>query len=181
MGKVVLITGGARSGKSDYAQKMAENIGGKKAFIATCPVSDKELEDRISKHRQARAGKGWHTIEETIDLEASLKKTQDYDVVLVDCLTLWVNNLMYHTKDSEGPLDEQRVYQLAVRIIEAAQGGSGTRIFVTNEVGMGIVPDSEVARKYRDLLGRCNQVFAEKADEVVFMVCGIPVNVKPRR
>ena len=178
MGKIVLITGGARSGKSEYAQQMAEKISGTRMFIATCPISDKELEERITKHREARKNKGWETIEETINLKDSIQQAREYDVVLVDCLTLWINNLMYNEINNAIALDEKRVDDLCGGIVYEARMATGTVIFVTNEVGMGIVPDNEIARRYRDLLGRCNQIIAASADEVILMVCGMPVPIK---
>ena len=178
MGKIVLITGGARSGKSQYAQQMAEKVSGRRMFIATCPKLDKELEQRIKKHREARKHRGWQTIEETIDLKGCIEKAREYDVILVDCLTLWINNLMYDEKKGELSVDEERVEDLCHEVVGVARRARGTVIFVTNEVGMGIVPDNEVARRYRDLLGRCNQVIAASADEVILMVCSIPLSVK---
>ncbi len=178
MARVVLITGGARSGKSEYAQKMAERVSGRRMFIATCEVSDKELQERITRHKEAREGKGWQTIEEPVDLRRALDQAHEYEVILVDCLTLWINNLMSQATDKATSLTEEDICDLCLDVLGGARTAVGTVIFVTNEVGMGIVPDNELARRYRDLLGRCNQVFASKADEVVLMVSGIPVHIK---
>ena len=181
MGKVILITGGARSGKSDYAQRLAEQVPGQHIFIATCVALDPELEERIAKHKESRRGRGWKTIEEPLELEKALAQVANHEVVLVDCLTLWVNNLISGAGENAASLTEQGISDLCRGVLERARSAFETAIFVTNEVGMGIVPDNELARKYRDLLGRCNQVFAKEADEVILMVSGIPVPVKPNR
>ncbi len=181
MGKVILITGGARSGKSDYAQRVAEQSPGQHIFIATCVAVDPEIEDRIRKHKKARKGRGWNTIEEPIELEKALAQAANHEVVLVDCLTLWINNLILRAGDHLASLTEKSICDLCLGVLDKARGAFRTAIFVTNEVGMGIVPDNELARKYRDLLGRCNQVFGREADEVILMVSGIPVSIKPSR
>ena len=107
MGKVVLITGGARSGKSEYAQKTAEQIPGPRMFIATCEASDPELKERIAKHKKAREGKDWQTIEEPVHLRRALDQAHECEVVLVDCLTLWINNLMSQATDNTTSLTEE--------------------------------------------------------------------------
>ncbi len=172
------MTGGARSGKSSFAQEMAEAIKGTRIFIATCPILDKDLEARIKAHRASREGKGWRTIEEFINLKGAIRQAKDAHVVLVDCLTLWINNLLHQAGEQNSLLDEDKVQQISREVLEVARSIQGTVIFVTNEVGMGIVPENQWARHYRDLLGRCNQVFAEGADEVVLMVSAIPVRIK---
>ncbi len=178
MGKIILITGGSRSGKSRYAQQLAENLGQKKVFIATCPVFDSEMDTRIAKHKREREGKDWHTIEEETDLDLAIEKNAHYDVILIDCLTLWINNLLYASQREKRSISEKEIESLCAKIIKISKQHSGTIFFVTNEIGSGIVPDNETARHYRDLVGRCNQSMATGADEVILVSCGIPLTLK---
>jgi adenosylcobinamide kinase/adenosylcobinamide-phosphate guanylyltransferase len=178
MSKVILVTGGSRSGKSFYAQKRAEEIAGRRVFMATCPKVDPEMDRRIEKHRLDRQGKGWFTIEEEIEIAAVLQANHDADVVLVDCLTLWINNLLYRGLESGGGIDEEEISHLCDEIVLECRRHPGTIFFVTNEVGSGIVPESPATRRYRDLVGRSNQCIARGADEVVLVSCGIPLKLK---
>jgi len=178
MARIILITGGSRSGKSIYAQRIAESIPGDRTYIATCPVVDEEMAERIKKHREARQAGNWQTIEETMDLAAALIRASGSRVILVDCLTLWINNLIYEAELQNRDLGEEEIVEQCRDILGACDAISGTIIFVTNEIGMGIVPDNPLSRRYRDLAGRCNQVMAESADAVVLMVSGLPLNVK---
>jgi adenosylcobinamide kinase/adenosylcobinamide-phosphate guanylyltransferase len=171
---IALITGGCRSGKSRYALERAEAAQGSRTLIATCPRLDDEMSERISRHQKERQGRGWQTIEEQTDLVGALHDT-DSAVVLVDCLSLWINNMMY--VDGHG-VDEDFVADRCERFLEACHSREGMVLAVTNEVGLGIVPDNAEARRYRDLLGRCNQTVAAGADEVVFMVSGISSQIK---
>ena len=148
MARVILITGGSRSGKSEYAQKLAEDMPGRRVFIATCPPMDDEMRDRIRKHQQARARSNWQTIEETIDLVGALRNTSEYDVILIDCLTLWVNNLMFQAQQEHEEMTEETITCRCRELIAACGQLSGTIIVVTNEVGMGIVPDNAVSRRF---------------------------------
>ncbi len=177
MAEIVLVTGGARSGKSRYAQELAESCSGQKLFVATCPVIDPEMEERIKRHCDDRAQKGWQTVEEGLDLADVLASHPESKVVLIDCLTLWINNLLFDAEAGK-EIDEDSIAFLSKKIIKACQERKGTVLFVTNEVGMGIVPENALARKYRDLVGRCNQEFAAAAYKVVQMVCGIPTTIK---
>ncbi len=177
MAKIILATGGARSGKSGYAQGLAESLPGKRAFIATCPApsgKDSEMLERVERHQQDRLGAGWETIEEELDLQHVLRDRFDVDVMLIDCLTLWISNLMNGNQD----LSEDTIITICQEIITLCRQRSGTVIFVTNEVGCGIVPENDLARKFRDLMGRCNQELAKGADEVIFFSCGLPLFLK---
>ena len=178
MGKIVLVTGGCRSGKSFFAQQRAEAAGRNRLYIATAPVLDSEMEARIARHRQERAQMNWTTCEETLNLVCAFGAHTGFDVVLCDCLTLWVNNLLYQAEQKGTALFEDDMAQLAQEVVEAARQYSWTVIFVTNEVGLGIVPADALSRRFRDLAGRCNQVIAAAADEVYFVVSGIPMKVK---
>ena len=177
MARVILITGGSRSGKSRQAQGIAEEEGNRKVFVATCPRVDAEMAARIERHREERAGKGWETVEETVDLVGVLARIAG-DAVLVDCLTLWINNLLFAGEPSAELVDEDWVEARCGELLEVCRGRQGTVVFVTNEVGLGIVPDNPLARRYRDLVGRCNQVMARGADRVIFMVSGLPLILK---
>jgi adenosylcobinamide kinase/adenosylcobinamide-phosphate guanylyltransferase len=178
MARIILITGGSRSGKSIYAQQIAESMAEDRTYIATCPVVDEEMEERIRKHREARRAGNWQTIEETTDLAAALTRAKESAVILIDCLTLWVNNLMYQAELQKKDIREEDIVERCRDILDACGAISGTVIFVTNEIGMGIVPDNALSRRYRDLAGRCNQIMAGRADAVVFMVSGLPLNMK---
>jgi len=178
MARIILITGGGRSGKSRYAQTFAESISGIRTYVATCPCIDEEIERRIRKHREARQASSWQTIEETKDLAGALQKARESKVILVDCLTLWINNLMYEAKLQGKDITEEDIAILSRAIIEVCDDLPGTVIFVTNEVGMGIIPENPASRLYRDLAGRCNQIIANHADAVTFMISGLPLNIK---
>ena len=180
MARLVFISGGARSGKSEHARRLSESLPGRRAFIATCPAVDDEMRERIRKHRVARSGSGWHTIEETSDLSGAVRSAEQYEVLLIDCLTLWVSNLMQQAHEQSDEMTEETMAHCCGDLIDACKERSGTVVMVTNEVGMGIVPDNAVARRFRDLAGRCNQLIAAAADEVTFLVCGLPLNLKQR-
>ena len=175
---ITLITGGSRSGKSAFAQKLAEQESGAKLFIATCPVIDDEMAHRIKRHIADRQEAGWMTSEEEVDVADRLGKSRECKVILVDCLTLWVNNLMYHAEQESRKLEEDTVSARAAEVVKKAKEHSGRVFFVTNEVGLGIVPENETARRYRDLVGRCNQTIAAAADNVYLVSCGIPIQIK---
>lgn len=179
MGEIVLITGGSRSGKSTLGQRLAEALPGPRVFVATCPVfDDGEMLERIRRHRDARALAGWSTVEEEVAVAAALRGVPDAGVVLVDCLTLWINNLMRRAEQAGDTLGDDEMTAEARRLAEAAREVPGTSILVTNEVAMGIVPDNPLARTYRDLVGRCNQALAAAADVVILTVCGLPLVLK---
>jgi adenosylcobinamide kinase/adenosylcobinamide-phosphate guanylyltransferase len=178
MAEIILITGGSRSGKSAFAQQLAERQAGPRLFLATCPVTDGEMADRILRHIADRQQSGWDTIEEQIDVIGQLETAIGYGVVLIDCLTLWVNNIMYEAHRSSTALDEDIMTEKSVALVAAARKHPAKVIFVTNEVGSGIVPDNKDARLFRDLTGRCNQQVAAAADSVYLVSCGIPMQIK---
>ena len=178
MARTILVTGGSRSGKSQYALALGEALGEPRVFIATCPVVDEEMRKRVARHQRARRRAGWRTIEEPMDPAGTLRRESDAGVVLVDCLTLWVNNLMYDAEQTGQTIEEQDVARLSHDVVDACRNHPGTAILVTNEVGMGIVPANVASRRFRDLAGRANQVVAAGADVVTLMVCGIPHPVK---
>jgi adenosylcobinamide kinase / adenosylcobinamide-phosphate guanylyltransferase len=195
MADLILITGGSRSGKSRYALSLGEELnpspdqspGPERIFLATCPRLDDEMEQRIHRHVEERRPGGWRTHEEQVDLAGALARIGG-DVVVVDCLTLWISNLMFHADgvpeatDPAGVVDnglsESDVVCHCEQLIAAIRVRSGSVISVTNEVGLGIVPDNALARRYRDLVGRCNQTMAAAADSVTLMVSGLPVKIK---
>lgn len=175
---LVLVLGGARAGKSTFALRLAEERSGngEVSFIATAQALDEEMAERIGRHREERPA-GWKTIEEPYQLDDALHQADKSHVVVIDCLTLFVSNWLL---DSE---DERQCDQAIQKIIESllAMVKSQTRtvICVSNEVGLGIVPDNSLGRTFRDLLGRVNQQFAAAADEVYVLVAGLPLCLKP--
>jgi adenosylcobinamide kinase / adenosylcobinamide-phosphate guanylyltransferase len=180
MARIVLVTGGCRSGKSAYAQQLAESLPPSRLFVATCPVTDDEMRRRIEQHRQSRRDRGWETVEEQLDLAGVFRRHAENNVLLVDCVTLWINNLMHQAGLQSHELAESDAVERCELMIEAADACRGTVIFVTNEVGLGVVPENALARSYRDLIGRANQTIAARADAVTLVCCGIPLHLKER-
>ena len=173
MGKLILVLGGARSGKSGFAQRLAQERGGEAvAYVATAEAKDEEMAARIALHRRSRPTI-WQTVEAPSRLpESIIEHSRHANVLLVDCLTLWISNLLFETGDSEKVLD--RIGDL----IQAIESADCPVVLVSNEVGTGIVPENKLARQYRDLAGAVNQTVAQHADKVVWMVAGIPVKIK---
>jgi adenosylcobinamide kinase / adenosylcobinamide-phosphate guanylyltransferase len=173
MGTITLITGGARSGKSQQALKLAL-LYRRKFFVATGQALDDEMTARIEFHRTTRPP-DFQTVEEPVQVAAALKKIGERaDLVVVDCLTLWVSNLMHQHTMADGP-----ILAAADKLAEAMQQAPFASIVVTDEVGSGIVPtDHAESRRFRDLLGWTNQKVAAVADEVLLMVAGYPLNVR---
>lgn len=181
MARIIVVTGGSRSGKSAYAQKIAESLSPPRTYIATAPVTDEEMEARIRKHRKAREASRWTTVEESVDLGGAIGAAGRSGVILVDCLTLWIGNLLYREEKGGGVLTEETIDEKCREVLRASAGLCSTVIFVTNEVGMGIVPDNVLSRRFRDFAGRCNQIMAAGADTVIFMVSGQPMQLKGER
>lgn len=178
MAGITLITGGSRSGKSAFAQRLAEEQPGSRLFLATCTVTDAEMELRILRHVQDRQKGNWATVEEPLDLAGQLRQAHRFDTILIDCLTLWVNNLMFEAEKRNQAVDEDWIRTETELMLDAAREHPGEVIMVTNEVGMGIVPDNASARLYRDLIGRCSQCVGMVADRVYLVSCGIPLQMK---
>ena len=179
MGKIVLVTGGARSGKSRFAEKYAAKYGQNVAYIATAEIQDEEMRYRVSLHRSRRPS-AWQTYEAPLDAHIALKEAgRQHDFILFDCLTLYMSNLLCTMEKLE---DTGAVYALLQDkiqlLLQCAKQNSGTALFVTNEVGDSIVPQNALSRLYRDMAGLANQWMAEAADEVYLVTCGIPVNIK---
>ena len=169
--KIILVTGAARSGKSDYAERRAGEIGKRRVYIATAEGKDEEMAQRIADHKRRR-GRNWITIEEPLEIAAALiAQTGKIDCALVDCLTLWISNLLA-LGDSEYAMEK------TAQLLESLRNLDFSTVFVSNEVGWGIVPDNPLARKFRDLAGWTNQRVANVADEVILMIAGVPMTVK---
>lgn len=165
---VILVTGGARSGKSRHAEVRTRAFPGRPVYLATAEALDDEMAERIARHRARRGGE-WIEREEPLDLARALVETDGGGARLVDCLTLWLSNLLHAGRN--GP---QAVAELA----GALKKQQSPVVLVTNEVGLGIVPDNALARAYRDAAGIMNQTIAGVADEVEFIVAGLPMKLK---
>jgi len=186
-GRIVFITGGARSGKSSFAIENARSLPGRKVYVATAGALDEEMKDRIRKHREER-GAEWDTIEEPLELAEAIGRIRNqYSVVLIDCLTLWLSNLLLNSGGGTNPSfskdgtrgDYDPDHEMDKLIAALELNKESLSIFlVSNEVGMGIVPDNRLARQFRDLAGKLNQKVAGTADEVYMVVSGIPVRIK---
>ena len=173
MSKIVLFTGGARSGKSTRAEQYAAALGRPVVYIATAEAGDDEMRARIAEHRRRRPPE-WTTLEAPLHVAAALAGLSPGTVVLLDCLALLVTNLLLaHEADPAPAIDAE-----IAALLTAAQARDLTLIVVTNEVGMGVVPPYPLGRAYRDLLGWANQRVAAAADEVYLLVCGIPVELR---
>jgi adenosylcobinamide kinase/adenosylcobinamide-phosphate guanylyltransferase len=189
---LILVTGGARSGKSGFAERLAVRAaaqgGGFAAYVATSVPFDDEMRERVELHRQRReeAGVKWHTVEEPYEAASALDRLRADAAagtpVLLDCLTLWLTNQLLRVEElgkAEGDAALRRECDALLAVMAAyGSGGSGTLIVVTNEVGAGLVPETPLGRRFRDWAGWLNQRAAVLADEVYLTVCGIPVELK---
>ena len=173
MNKKIFVLGGCRSGKSGYALEIAQQFSGDdKIFIATCIPHDDEMEQRVARHREERS-RIWKTVEAPLLLpEAIAENSRRADVIIADCLTLWVSNLLMNSDDSE------KIEGQIPRLTAALEKSRCPVVLVSNEVGQGIVPENKLARQFRDLVGYVNQAVAECADRVIWTVAVIPVTVK---
>lgn len=165
----LFVIGGARSGKSRYAQQRMESLPGSLVYIATAQPLDTEMAERIARHRSDR-GERWRTIEAPVDLPGAIADAAlQGDAILIDCLTLWLSNLM-----GAGSALDRTSGDLALAISSCSR----PLALIANEVGLGIVPDNPLARRFRDEAGRLNQLIAKLADEVVFVAAGLPLRLK---
>lgn len=186
--RLIVILGGARSGKSTFAERLAESLQRSVAFIATATAGDDEMRERIARHRASRP-RGWHTLEEPLDLAGAVRTASTLaDVLLVDCITLWLANWLSQHSSMTGAeelissaLFVEETLQKEVEALLEAIGRltpAKTIIVVTNEVGLGIVPPYPLGRVFRDALGYVNQRLAQAADRVYLMVAGLAVDIK---
>ena len=180
----ILILGGARSGKSRFAQEMASQLGKEVLFVATGQALDEEMRRRIEEHKKSRPS-SWRTIEAPTAVGRKiLEEVSDAQVVIVDCFTLLVSNVIDRCAGEGGPeqVDAELVCEkLAIEVeelVECIESTNASFILISNEVGMGLVPENRLGRMYRDLLGKTNQTFASHADEVYLMVAGLAVDIK---
>lgn len=172
MGKLIFITGGARSGKSSFGVNIAKSIKKKKLFIATCIPEDKEMKKRITLHRQKRPS-WWKTIEVKKELLSVLTKEIKSDIVIIlDCLTLFISSLLMEK------VKENIIKNEVKKIVKIAKQGKAMVIVISNEIGSGLVPENKLGRDFRDIAGFCNQIVAAGAQEVYFAVSGIPIQIK---
>ncbi len=184
--KSILITGGARSGKSHFAQELALRSDKPVLFVATAVASDEEMRQRIEEHKRMRPAT-WNTLEVTKHVGNEISQNIDEaQVVIVDCITLLVNNIFNRYADQaseqiDASLVEKEVISEIGELVECINRIDASFIIVTNEVGTGLVPANRIGRLYRDLLGKANQLLAQQADEVYLMVAGLSVPIKPAK
>ena len=172
MAEIIFITGGARSGKSRFAEKLAVKYAPPLLYVATAGVHDDGMSDRVARHRERR-GDQWQTVEEELDLAGVIAGHDGYfGCALVECVTLWITNLMLKYEDNAAVIGKVRELVATVPTLKTPL------IFVTNETGMGIVPDNALARRFRDLAGEANEILAAAADEAYALFSGLPVKLK---
>jgi len=174
--KCILILGGARSGKSQFAQDYAGELSDDVLYVATAEVGDEEMRERIEAHRISRP-QSWRTVEASVEVGKKIRnRIGKSAVVIIDCITLLVSNVL--VRYEEDPHLEQRIQSEIEDLININKESNTVFLIVSNEVGLGLVPDNRLGRLYRDFLGRVNQMLAQHADEVYFMVAGIPLRIK---
>lgn len=179
MGKIILVTGGARSGKSSFAEKLALKIGGgRAAYVATAQIFDEEMNFRVKLHKMRR-GDNWTTYEAPFDADKIISTAaENFGAILFDCVTIYLSNFIC----AQNLDDEEKIYSdfkiLIGRLIDAAKNSGATIIFVSNEVGGGIIPENKLARIFRDLSGLANQMLAAESEKVFLAVSGLAVNIK---
>lgn len=176
----ILVTGGARSGKSGFAEKLMQSLTDQAVYVATGQAFDEEMKERIALHQQQRveSGYAWETLEEPYDLPALLQRLSGGTAVLVDCLTLWLSNALLAAEGFENR--KELVESEIARLEDSVRSFEGTLIMVTNEVGAGIVPEYALGRLYRDLAGRMNALLAKQCEQVFLVTAGIPIELKSR-
>lgn len=181
LSEIVLVIGGTRSGKSRFAEKLAARSGKNVVYLATAGIHDDEMAQRVKEHRLRRP-EAWRTVEETHNLTGVLSTLPPGTVVLIDCITLWMSNLLLDEnmpRPGAGGLEkENHITTEAREIVHVARGKNLYLIMVSNEVGCGLVPEYELGRSYRDIAGRVNQLLAELADRVFYIVAGLPLELK---
>ena len=181
MGKrLIFLLGGARSGKSNYAETWAKEHGKNVLFVATAQAFDDEMRERIANHRSTRP-LTWDTLETPLHVGAEImKQDNDYDTILIDCMTLLASNALLQLPDdcTQSQADEAITKEVD-NLLEAYEQSIATWLIISNEVGMGLVPPYRLGRLYRDALGRANQSIASKADEVIFLIAGLPWKLHP--
>jgi len=178
-GKIILVTGGARSGKSHYAERLVAALGAKVAYIATAQVLDEEMAARVSLHR-GRRPQNWLTFEAPLEAAKAMSEAlSTAEAVLFDCLTMYTSNLLF-SPDAPATIEGRYLFvrEQIAELLQAAKARPATVVFVSNEVGLGIVPDNPLAREFRDLAGMVNQLVAAAADEVYLTVSGLAVELK---
>lgn len=185
MSKIVLVTGGARSGKSNFAEKLCIDQNNSTAYIATSIPFDDEMKDRVKKHKESRP-QNWNTYEIYKDIYSIIKEISNkYETVILDCVTLLVNNLMFTYDMDIDKANQEEINELekyikdqVKKLIEEIKKTNLYFVVVTNELGMAVVPDNKLSRVYTDIVGRINQQIASQSDEVYFVVSGIPMKIK---
>ncbi len=177
--KIIFILGGARSGKSTFAQELATQSGKKVLFVATGEPLDEEMQARIEEHKKLRP-RDWRTLETPYNIDKELKEhIGDAEVIIIDCLTLLVSNLLGSEPDY--PETERKILAEIDKLVTYMNNTNTVFIIVSNELGLGLVPKNRLGRIYRDLLGRANQIVAHHADIVYFMTAGIPLKIKDQK
>lgn len=185
MGKIVFVTGGARSGKSTFAEKYCTENSDNLGYIATAEALDNEMRDRINKH-QIQRGNLWETYEKPLDIELEILDIMNsHEYVLLDCITMYISNMMFRNNLDFDTITEEKTNEIEsiisesiTKILEGAKTSRGNIVLVSNEIGLGIVPDNKLSRIYRDYVGRANQICAKYAGEVYLVVSAIPVKIK---
>ena len=171
MKKIVFITGPVRSGKSNFAVKLAKQWGKEVVFLATCRPADNEMHKRVKKHKKNRP-KEWKIIEEEIDISSIIKNYRKDSLIIIDCITLWISNLLL------SGLKEKKIMKKINEFIDMLKKAKSSIIIVSNEVGWGIVPDNELARFFRDIIGIVHQKISKLSDEAYLVISGITLKIK---
>ena len=173
--QLIFVLGGARSGKSTFAEHLAKECG-RVLYVATAVSFDDEMRQRVDMHRRQRPAE-WDTLEEPLALPSTLGPAlEGYDICLLDCLTLWISNMLLAREDN--PTAEQEILTAAGELLEVYESSSATWIVVSNEVGLSLVPPSPLGRKFRDVQGRVNQMFAARADRAYMLIAGLAMDLK---